>query len=127
MNCPCPIVPWTEEEASALRSERFLCLLDLLSLLPSTPLALYPRIPREWSASTIYSIALLIGPIDQQKIDFDTTRLSKIESPISNLHQVNIPVDVQFCTATNEFPICKDSNSFESSESKKSEFPNSCL
>ncbi|XP_046459981.1 protein timeless-like [Daphnia pulex] len=114
MNCPCPIVPWTEEEASALRSEFFLCLLDRLSLLPSTPLALYPRIPREWSASTIYSIALLFGPIDQQKIDFDTTRLGKIESPISNLHQVNIPVDIQLCTATNEFPICKNSNSFES-------------
>lgn len=126
MNCPCPIVPWTEEEASALRSELFLCLLDRLSLLPTTPLALYPRIPREWSASTIYSVALLFGPIDQQKIDFDTTRLSQIESPISNLHQVNIPMDVQFCTASNEFLNCKNSNSFESPESK-SEFSNSWL
>ena len=92
MNCSCPIVPWTEVEASALRSELFLSFLDRLGLLPSTPLALYPRIPREWSANVIYSVALLLGPIDKQRVDFDLTRLSKIDRPLSNLH-VTIPVE----------------------------------
>jgi timeless protein len=91
MNCSCPIVPWTEEEASSLRSELFLFLLDRLSLLPSTPIALYPCIPCEWSPNTIYSVALLLGPIDQQRVDFDVTLLSKIEQPISSLH-ANIPL-----------------------------------
>ena len=104
MNCSSPIVPWTEAEASALRSELFLSLLDRLGLLPSTPLTLYPRIPREWSANVIYSVALLLGPIDKQRVDFDQTRLSKIDRPLSNLH-VTIPVENRefHTTNNNEF------------------------
>lgn len=72
MNVSCPIIPWTEAEASALRSETFLCLLDHVGFFPVTAQGvLYPRIPREWSADTAFNIALLFGPISQEMVDFD--------------------------------------------------------
>ncbi|KAI9557987.1 putative TIMELESS/TIM-1 protein [Daphnia sinensis] len=72
MNVSCPIVPWTEVEASALRSETFLYLLDRVGLFPcSTQGTLYPRIPREWSADTVFSVALIFGPVSQEVVDFD--------------------------------------------------------
>ncbi|KZS11311.1 putative Protein timeless [Daphnia magna] len=72
MNVSCPIVPWTEVEASALRSEIFLYLLDRVGLFPrSAQGALYPRIPREWSADTVFSVALIFGPVSEELVDFD--------------------------------------------------------
>ncbi|EFX87203.1 putative TIMELESS/TIM-1 protein [Daphnia pulex] len=91
MNLSCPLVPWTEVEASALRSELFLNLLFRIGLIPPSPQpVLYPRIPREWSPDTLYSVALLFGPVDQKRIDFDLTRVKKIELDLPNL-----PINVQ--------------------------------
>jgi hypothetical protein len=93
MNLSCPLVPWTEVEASALRSELFVNLLFRIGLIPPSPQAvLYPRIPREWSPNTLYSVALLFGPIDQKRIDFDLTRVKKIEldHPYSSVNVQNV-------------------------------------
>lgn len=96
MNVSCPMVPWTEVEASGLRSELFLFLLHRMGLLPRAPhAALYPRIPREWSADSLYSVALFFGPIDQQKVDFDLSRVNKIELPIP-ISPVDLPMDGKF-------------------------------
>ena len=93
MNVSCPIVPWTEVEACALRSKHFLVLLKRLSLIPhQAPNAyLYPRIPLEWSADTIYSIALFFGPVDQHQVDFDLTLVRKVPLPIPSL--IHAPVN----------------------------------
>ncbi|XP_057380232.2 LOW QUALITY PROTEIN: protein timeless-like [Daphnia carinata] len=78
MNMSCPIVPWTEVEASALRSETFLYLLDRVGLFPCCAHdALYPRIPREWSADTVLSVALIFGPVNQEMVDFDLSLCKK--------------------------------------------------
>lgn len=96
MKVSCPIIPWTEVEASALRSDLFLFLLHRLGLLPPIPHAgLYPRIPPEWSTDTIYSVALSFGPIDQQKVDFDLSLVSKVELPIPS-SLAEMPADGQF-------------------------------
>ena len=96
MNVSCPIIPWTEVEASALRSDLFLFLLHRLGLLPPVPHAgLYPRIPPEWSTDTIYSVALSFGPIDQQKVDFDLSLVNKVELPIPS-SLADMPADGQF-------------------------------
>jgi len=96
MKVSCPIIPWTEIEASALRSDLFLFLLHRLGLLPPVPHAgLYPRIPSEWSTDTIYSVALSFGPIDQQKVDFDLSLVNKVELPIPN-SLADMPADGQF-------------------------------
>lgn len=91
MNVPCPIVPWTELEDSALRSQQFLHLLHRVGLFPdSYQPSIYPRIPRHWSADVLYSVALIFGPVHQQRIDFDLSRVRPIK--------LNIPdsaVDLQ--------------------------------
>ena len=72
LNVACPVVPWTEMEASALSSQPFRFFLHKLGLFPSTPHAeIYPRIPLEWSADTLYCVALSLGPVVQQQVDFD--------------------------------------------------------
>ncbi|XP_046460181.1 protein timeless-like isoform X2 [Daphnia pulex] len=69
----CPIVPWTEDEASALRSEIFVCLLQQLGLLPSAfhDQGFYPCIPYNWSPDTVFRVALIFSPIEQTMVDFD--------------------------------------------------------
>ena len=95
MNVSCPMVPWTEVEATALRSELFLFLLHRMGLLPPAPHnALYPRIPHEWSADALYSVALFLGPVNQQNVDFDLTRVNKVDLPIPNA-SVDMPMDGQ--------------------------------
>lgn len=87
------MVPWTEMEAMGLRSELFLFLLHRMGLLPRTPpAALYPRIPREWSADALYSVALFFGPVEQKQVDFDLSRVNKIELPIA-ISPVDLPMD----------------------------------
>lgn len=72
LNVACPIVPWTEAEASALNSKPFSFFLRQLGFIPSTPHAgIYPRIPLEWSPDTLYRVALSLGPVAQQHVDFD--------------------------------------------------------
>lgn len=78
MDLSCPVVPWTEMEASALRSELFVLLLFRIGLFPAQAV-LYPRIPCEWSPDTLYSVALLFGPVEQERIDFNLTLVKKIE------------------------------------------------
>lgn len=83
MNVACPMVPWSEVEALGLRSELFLYLLHRLGLLPVAPHGgLYPRIPREWSADALYSVALFFGPVDQGRVDFDLSLVNKVDLPI---------------------------------------------
>lgn len=100
MNVSCPIVPWTEVEASALRSEIFLYLLDRVGLFPrSAQGALYPRIPREWSADTVFSVALIFGPVSQELVDFD---LSLCKHTWATRFDVILPFhtwDIQFLNA----------------------------
>jgi timeless protein len=80
MNVSCPIVPWTELEASTLRSKPFVSLLHHVGLSPYFRGSfLYPRIPHTWSADILYSVALFFGPVDQQRIDFDLSRVRKIK------------------------------------------------
>jgi hypothetical protein len=68
----CPIVPWTEVEATGLRSNRFFCLLQKLGLLPiSREAGFYPCIPHNWSPNVMFRVALIFGPIDQTMVDFD--------------------------------------------------------
>lgn len=82
MKIPCPIVPWTEVEASGLRSERFRLLLQLMGLIPQlSQFFFYPKIPSEWSADVLYSYALLFGPIPDH-IHFDLTLVKKVPLPI---------------------------------------------
>ncbi len=95
MKVPCPMVPWTELEAAALRSELFLFLLHRMGLLPAAPNAgLYPRIPREWSADALYSAALFFGPVVQQQVDFDLNRVHQIQLPVQDQPE-NLPMDGQ--------------------------------
>ena len=83
MNVACPMVPWTDMEAAGLRSEVFLFLLHRMGLLPASPAAgLYPRIPRDWDADALYSLALFFGPVLQQQVDFDLTRVHQVQLPI---------------------------------------------
>ena len=83
MNTACPIVPWTEMEANGLRSEAFLFLLHRLGLLlpGGSPVGLYPRIPFHWDTDTLYSVALLLGPVDQERVDFDLALVRKVQAP----------------------------------------------
>lgn len=95
MNVPCPVVPWTEVEASALRSDLFLFLLHRTGLLLPTPtVGIYPRIPREWTADALYSVALFFGPVEQQKVDFDLNRVTKVDIPIPDI-AVDLPLNGQ--------------------------------
>jgi hypothetical protein len=80
-------------EASALRSDLFCSLLNRLGLLPPPspqqqyqPLtSFYPCIPREWSTKFLYDLAHMLGPIDQQKLNFDLSWLSDESEHKSNL------------------------------------------
>jgi hypothetical protein len=72
INVPCPIIPWTEVEASAMHSDIFFSFLQRLGLLPSTSGAgVYPCIPREWNIDILFRVALIFGPINQQMVDFN--------------------------------------------------------
>lgn len=79
MNVSCPIVPWTSSEALAFRSEQFLLLLDRIGLLSHD--GLYPRIPKDWSADTVYSVASFLGSVDQQLFDADKCGVKQINLP----------------------------------------------
>ena len=84
MNVPCPLIPWTEVEASALLSKPFKLLLHRIGLLQFDPqTAIFPRIPLEWSVETIFSVALLFGPVEQKQVNFSLNRVTKVELPIS--------------------------------------------
>lgn len=82
-------------EAAALRSEVFIFLLHRMGLLPATPhTGLYPRIPRDWDADALYSAALLFGPVLQQQVDFDLTRVHQVQLPLPNSPN-DLPMDGQ--------------------------------
>jgi hypothetical protein len=77
------VVPWTESEASALRSGLFRILLQRIGLiLPTNNFVLYPRIPQKWSANELYNVVLIFGPVDRKQVDFDLTRVNKVKIPI---------------------------------------------
>lgn len=121
MNLSCPLVPWTEAEASALRSELFLSLLFCIGLIPPSPQAvLYPRIPREWSPDTLYSVALLFGPIDQKRIDFDLTQVKKIElhTPILPINELGDDTFSFRYSTRSGFPFCDTCYSYNSVQMK---------
>ena len=64
------IVPCTDVQASALRSELFRFLLHRIGLLPRVHEGHFPRIPNDWSVDKLYSAALLIGLVDHKKVNF---------------------------------------------------------
>ena len=78
------MVPWTDAEASALRSDDFLIFLHRMGLLPASNIGLFPRIPCEWDVHTLYSVALTLGPVDQCLVDFDLKRVYQVDLPIPN-------------------------------------------
>ncbi|XP_057369817.1 protein timeless-like isoform X2 [Daphnia carinata] len=93
MRLPCPIIPWTVDEASALNSSLFRLLLLRMGLQTSvTQTARFPRIPFAWSAESLFRAALVLGPVDSQDIDFDLQRITKVEPPVPPCH-ANSPDD----------------------------------
>lgn len=93
MRLPCPIIPWTEVQASALNSNLFRLLLHRMGLLTSVAQTVpFPRIPFAWSAETLYRAALFLGPVDSQNIDFDLQCLTKVELQVPPCH-INSPAD----------------------------------
>ena len=98
MKAACPIVPWTEIEANGLRSEAFLFLLHRLGLLlpGGSPVGLYPRIPCDWDSDTLYSVALMMGPVDQERVDFDLALVRKVQPPFTfAFHPSEVPMEGQ--------------------------------
>lgn len=85
MNVACPIVPWTETEASGLKSEQFIYLLHRIGLLPANNSGLFPRIPCEWDCNALYTVALFFGPVDENTVDFDLNRVKEVNLPIPHL------------------------------------------
>ena len=85
------MVPWTEMEASALRSEIFLFLLHRTGLLPRAHEGLYPRIPHEWTANRMYSAALMFGDINHQMVDFNLQLVRKVKIPMTNIPGISNP------------------------------------
>ncbi|XP_045025531.1 protein timeless isoform X4 [Daphnia magna] len=93
MRLPCPIIPWTEVQASALNSNLFRLLLHRIGLQTSVAQTVpFPRIPFAWSAETLYRAALFLGPVDSQNIDFDLQCLTKVELQVPPCH-INSPAD----------------------------------
>jgi hypothetical protein len=81
-NSACPILPRDVEDSSALRSGLFRFAMTQLNLYPSTPhTLLYPRIPPEWSADTLYSVARLLGPVRQSQVDFNLSSVKPVPLP----------------------------------------------
>jgi len=85
MNVACPIVPWTETEASGLKSEQFIYLLHRIGLLPANNCGLFPRIPSEWDCNALYTVALFFGPVDESLVDFDLAHVKQVNLPIPHL------------------------------------------
>ncbi|EFX80618.1 hypothetical protein DAPPUDRAFT_243162 [Daphnia pulex] len=78
----CPILPRDVDDSSALRSGLFRFAMTQLNLYPSTPhTLLYPRIPAEWSADTLYSVARLLGPVRQSQVDFNLSSVKPVPLP----------------------------------------------
>ena len=53
MGLDCPIVPWTDVEASALRSKDCLYFLHRIGLLDADGGDAFPRIPSDWDADMV--------------------------------------------------------------------------
>lgn len=81
-NMACPMVPWTCVQASALRSKLYLYLLHRMGLLPDNSAGIYPRIPAEWDADTLYSVALFLGKVEASDVDFDLHQVHQVDLPI---------------------------------------------
>ncbi len=81
-NLACPILTRDAEDSSALRSDLFRFAMAQLNLYPSTPhTLLYPRIPPEWSADTLYTVARLLGPVRQRQVDFNLSSVKPVPLP----------------------------------------------
>jgi hypothetical protein len=88
----CPVVPWKELEAFALRLNSFFCLLQKLGLLPISsetgfPASLslhYPCIPHDWSPDILFRITLIFSPIDQTMVDFDLSLITNVTTKQSH-------------------------------------------
>ena len=100
MNVACPMVPWTDLEAAALRSELYLFLLHRMGLLPENTVGLFPRIPHEWDADTLYSVALYLGPVEQQHVDFDLKNVHQVDLPLPNSADMPIGMNLSFTCFT---------------------------
>ena len=78
----CPILARNANESLALRSELFRFVMAQLNLYPSVPHTLfYPRIPADWSADTLYTVAHLLGPVHQRQVDFNLSLVQSVPLP----------------------------------------------
>lgn len=97
------IFPCTDVQASALRSELFQFFLHRMGLLPRSHESHYPRIPIDWSVDKVCSAALLIGPVDPKRVNFDLTCIRKVKIPtkfhISDTSVIDMPIDGQYFEA----------------------------
>jgi len=65
-----------------------------MGLLPENTVGLFPRIPREWDADTLYSVALYLGPVEQQHVDFDLKNVHQVDLPLPN--SADMPIGMTF-------------------------------
>lgn len=64
-----PIIPWTNDQESALSSQLFRQLLEILGfhLHPESG-KIYPRIPNFWGPDVLFEVAQKLGNIQQGKL-----------------------------------------------------------
>lgn len=68
MNQSIPLVPWNNEQSSAIHNQTFLILLHRLGFhLPVDSGKLFVRIPDFWTADALFEVASRLGPIDRSK------------------------------------------------------------
>ncbi|XP_077292817.1 LOW QUALITY PROTEIN: timeless [Arctopsyche grandis] len=71
INQSIPIVPWNNEQSTAIHNQTFLILLHHLGFhLPIDSGKLFVRIPSFWTTDVIFKIASRLGPIDESTMKF---------------------------------------------------------
>lgn len=71
MNQSTPVVPWNNEQSTAIHNQTFLILLHRLGFhLPVDSGKLFVRIPNFWTPDVLFYVASRLGPIDECKFCF---------------------------------------------------------
>ena len=70
-NQPIPIIPWTSELESAIKSSNFQHLLSYLGFhLPTHTGKKFTRIPHFWGPEVLFAIVKSLGPIEKSKFKY---------------------------------------------------------
>lgn len=68
MNQSVPLVPWNNEQSTAIHNQTFLILLHRLGFhLPVDSGKLFVRIPNFWTADVLFEVAGRLGSIDESE------------------------------------------------------------